>query len=294
MKTKLFSLITFKFILIHTISLHIWAGTVTKVSDEKIIVDFNGESVPVINDKVVILDQSTHKEVGTIVILKTKDSRALGKLVNGSAKPGDATDVVSKVKKEEDRIPAEQSSREALESVPSGRRRKKISRKSFSFGAGADFVYTYVNLKSTGSSGSLDGNGFGLSGYIDYSLNPSWVLQGRVGWHPFNMQSTAQSQTIPTITTTYLAMGGIARYAFNSIASEGLWMGGGLEYFLNMSSNVSPKTNELGFVASTGYNMKLSLNYFTLKGDFIMFQPKNSSGVSFQAMQFILGGIYFF
>lgn len=271
------------------------AGTVTKISEDKVVVDFSGETIPKISDKVVILDQSSHQEVGVISIIKTKDSRALGKLVHGTAKPGDATDLMAKSKHDDARIPADQGSeRNNFESIPSGRKRKRIVRKSMYYGVGADFVYTYVTLKTSGNSGSLDGNGFGLSGVIDYSINPNWILQGRVGWHPFNMQSTADSPTVTSIKSTYLALGAIARYSFDNSINNGIWLGGGLNYLIPMSSNVSPKTNEITFVASAGYNMKLGLNYFTIKGDYLMFQPKSSSGVSYQSSQFVLGGIYFF
>lgn len=281
-------------------SLYVNAGTVTKFTDGKVIIDFNGESIPSPNDKVVILDQSTHNEIGLVQIIKTKDSRALGKILKGSARPGDATDIIAGKNREEERNPADEGSVDPL--ISSKQKRKKVRSKSaLRYGLGAHIVYTTVNIKSTNSSGALDGNGFGFNASIDYSLTPTWMLLGSLGLHPYNMNSGPQSASVSSNTTTYLASEGIVRYAFDK-KTDGLWIGGGLGYFMTMSTNASTKTNEMTFLGSAGYNMKLSSSYLAIKGDFVMFQPKtlsvevNNTTVkhSFQAYQFVLGGIYFF
>jgi hypothetical protein len=269
------------------------AGTVTKNSDRKVILDFEGEDVPAPNDRVFVLDQSTHKEIGLVEIIKTKGSRALGKLLKGAAKPGDTTDLAKKAKKQEDRVPADEDTN--VVSEPRTEERRTTSR--MSFGAGADFVYTSIFLKNDVGEGGATGNGFALRGYIDASLGSDWAILGSLGLHPVNAQTSTQSGAVSfeyKNNTNYLAMEGVARYLLDK-RQQGLWIGGGLGYFIPMSSNIDPKpSSELALVGSAGFNVKVSRRYFSLKGDFVMFTPKSESGTSAQGMQFILGGAYFF
>jgi len=280
------SLISLPIISLSTIAI---AGTVTKTSENKIILEFNNEPVPELNAKVIILDQESHKEIGFVEIVKIKDTRALGILKKGSAKPGDTADIASNNNLKDPRVPAKVNTNEFVES--NRKEKRKVSR--MSYGVGAELVNTQMMLKSSSNSGTLDGNGFGLRGALEYSLTRNWIIFGSLGLHPLVMTSTASEVT--SINTNYLGTEGIVRYSFSGKRSEGLWIGGGAGYYMTMSSNVTPKPkSDFVVIGSAGYNIKLSSNYFSLKGDFVMFPSKKSNGYTYQAYQFVIGGVYFF
>jgi hypothetical protein len=263
------------------------AGTVTKTSENKIVLEFNNEPVPSVKSKVIILDQESHKEIGFVEIVKVKETRALGLLKKGSAKPGDTADISISSHKDY-REPAKENTSEILD--PSRNERKRVSR--ISYGVGAELVNTQIMLKTTDNSGTLDGNGFGLRGVMEYSFSPSWILFGSLGLHPLVMASNVAD--VSSINTNYLATEGIVRYAFEK-RSEGLWIGGGAGYYLTMSSNIKPKpANEFVFIGSAGYNIKLSNTYFSLKGDLVWFSSKKSGNFTYQPYQYVVGGVYFF
>lgn len=264
------------------------AGTVTKISEKRVIVEFNNGSLPPLKAKVVILDQETHKEIGYIEIVRVKDTRALGVLKEGSAKPGDTADIAASSAMDDRREPAKANSNAA----PPNNRKEKKRGSRLVYGAGAGFVNTQMMIKTANNSGSLAGNGFALKGAVEYSLTPTWIIFGSIGLHPLVMDSG--DSNVNSINTNYLGTEGIARYAFGK-RNEGLWVGGGAGYYLTMSSNLTPKpTNEFGIIGSAGYNIKLSSSYFSLKGDFILLQSKKIDGYTYQPYQFAIGGVYFF
>jgi hypothetical protein len=264
------------------------AGTVTKKSDKGVIIDFADEEVPAPNDRVFILDQNTHKEVGLVKIIKTKNSRALGKLLKGKANPGDKTDLApADPESDENREPAEETNM-----VQTTTRNSKNHISRISYGIGADYVYTYVYLKTELGEGSVSGSGFGLRGAIDAPLSADYALFSSVSLHPLTFSDEANG--VPTTTTTYMALDVIGRYIFDK-RHEGIWLGGGLGYYLPISSDIKPKpTSEITLIGCAGFNLRLSRDYLTLKTDFVMYPNKNSNGQSTQAFQFVLGGVYFF
>lgn len=264
------------------------AGTVTKASGKKIILEFNNEPMPPLKSKVMILDQDSHKEIGFVEIVKTQDKRALGLLKKGAAKPGDTADIVVSNGQNDYREPAKDNSNESF----ANQKNKRRAKSRISYGVGTEFINTQMMLKSSNNSGTLDGNGFGVRGAAEYSFTPEWILLASLGLHPLNMTST--SSEVSSISTNYLGAEGIVRYAFDK-RTEGIWLGGGAGYYLTMSSNLSPKpANDFVIIASTGYNIRLARNYFSLKGDFVMFPSKKFNGYTYQAYQFVIGGVYFF
>lgn len=265
------------------------AGTVTKASGKKIILEFNNEPMPPLKSKVTILDQDSHKEIGYVEIVKTKDQRALGILKKGAAKPGDTADIAVSNVLDDHREPAKVNSNEYLANQ---KEKKKRTGSRLSYGVGTEFVNTQMMLKSSKNSGTLDGNGFGVRGAVEYAFTREWILLTSVGLHPLNMTST--STEVSSISTNYLGTEGIVRYAFDK-RTEGIWIGGGAGYYLTMSSNLSPKpASDFVIIASAGYNVRLAHNYFALKGDFVMFPSKSFNGYTYQAYQFVIGGVYFF
>lgn len=294
MKTLPFFL--FNISLVGSISLSIssWAGTVTKnTDDKKIILDFEGETVPSANDQIYVLDQNTHKEIGLVKIVKVKGARALGKLLKGKAKPGDTTDLAlsKKSENEEDREPADDST---MNHATGKNKRGKHSASRISYGVGGDFVYTSMYIKNDIGEGAVSGNGFGIKGAMDIPITPDWLVFSSLGIHPLNVTSTTSGYTM-NLSINYLAIEGIFRYVLEK-RQEGLWLGGGLGYYIPMSSNVEgtkPKS-QMTLLGSVGYNMRMSRDYFTLKGDFVVFQSENSGGSTTQTFQVVLGGVYFF
>lgn len=265
------------------------AGTVTKATDKKIILEFNNEPMPPVKSRVMILDQDSHKEIGYVEIIKTKDNRALGLLRKGKAKPGDTADIAISNSLNDHREPAKDNSNDILLNQKDKKRRVGSR---LSYGVGTEFINTQMMIKSSNNSGTLDGNGFGVRAAVEYSFTPEWILFSSLGLHPLNMTSTASE--ISSINTNYLGAEGIVRYAFDK-RTEGLWLGGGAGYYLTMSSNLSPKpVNDFVIIASAGYNIRLSRNYFSLKGDFVMFPSKKFNDYTYQAYQFVIGGVYFF
>jgi len=264
------------------------AGKVTKVQDNKVILDFSNETVPQLNSHVIILDQESHQEVGVIQITKTKDNRVLGLIKKGSAKPGDTGDIAPASSHTNPRVPAKDNSSEIF--LGGNKEKRKVSR--WSYGFGAELINTQMQIKTSGNSGSLTGNGFGIRGVFEYALTSSWITQASLGLHPLVMNS--DDSAIQKINTNFLAVEGIVRYAIDK-KMEGLWIGGGAGYYLVMSSNIKPKpTSDFGFIGSAGYNMKLGKSYFSLKGDFILLSSRKSGDYTMQPYQFAVGGIYFF
>lgn len=267
-----------------------YAGTITKNSDKKIILDFEGETVPAPKDRVYVLDQTTHKEIGLVEIIKVKESRALGELVKGSAKPGDTTDTATTDhKRDEERTPAEVNKKKLMGIS----RNEKTHSSRLSYGGGLDFVYTSMYLKNTTGEGSITGNGFGVRGAIDIPLNSNWLILSSVGLHPLNVTSTTSGFNY-SLSSNYLAFEGVFRYVLDK-RHEGLWMGGGLGFYVPMSTNSTIKaTNDLTLLGSGGYNMRLSRDYLTLKMDVVLFQNKTIGSSTTQTFQLVFGGIYFF
>ncbi len=266
------------------------AGTITKNSDKKVILDFEGETVPAPKDRVYVLDQTTHKEIGLVEIIKVKENRALGELVKGNAKPGDTTDTAPVAQKsDEERKPAEVNKKKLMGST----RNEKPHTSRRSYGVGLDFVYTSMYLKNTTGEGSITGNGFGIRGAVDIPLNSNWLILSSVGLHPLNVTSTTSGFTY-TLSTNYLAFESIYRYVLDK-RHEGLWLGGGLGLYFLMSSNAIPKpSTEVTFLGSGGYNMRLSRDYLTLKMDVVLFRNKTIGSSTTQTFQLVFGGIYFF
>lgn len=265
------------------------AGNVTKVTDKKIILEFNNEPMPPLKSKVMILDQDSHKEIGYVEIIKTKDNRALGHLKKGKAKPGDTADIALSKRLNDHREPAKEGSNDILLDQKD---KKRHAGSRWRYGVGTEFINTQMMIKSSNNSGTLDGNGFGVRAAMEYSFTRDWILFSSLGLHPLNMTSTASE--VKSISTNYLGADGIIRYAFDK-RTEGLWLGGGAGYYLTMSSNLSPKpVNDFVLIASAGYNIRFARNYFSLKGDFVMFPSKKFNGYTYQAYQFVIGGVYFF
>ncbi len=293
MKTLPFFLFSISLVSGITLSRFSFAGTVTKNTDnQKIILDFDGETAPVPEDQIYVLDQNSHKEIGLVKIVKVKGSRALGKLLKGNAKPGDTTDIArTKRKNKEEREPAEESNLVGS-SNRDGNEKNHISR--ISYGVGADFVYTSMYMKNDVGEGAITGNGFGIRGALDYPINRDWLILGSLGLHPLNASSTTSGYPM-NLSINYLALEGVLRYVLDK-RNEGLWIGGGLGYYLPMSSNLegSKPKSQLTLLGSAGYNMRLSRDYFTLKSDFVMFQSEKESGSTTQTFQLVLGGVYFF
>lgn len=264
------------------------SGTVAKSTNRKVIVDFDGETIPEPNSRIYILDQETHKEVGLVEIQKVKGTRALGKILKGRANPGDTTDIAqSRKHREEEREPADESQVTHTISRPKNRT------SYVTYGVGADFIYTSMYLKNSDGDGSVTGNGLGVRAAIEYPMSYNWVLSGSLGLHPLNVTSTTSGYDF-TVATNYLGTEAIARYALDK-RNEGLWLGGGLGYYFPMSSNLSTKPkSELTFIGSVGFNLRLSRDYLMVKSDFIMFQNSTIGDSSTQTFQVTFGGVYFF
>lgn len=264
------------------------AGTVTQNKNDKVIVDFAREDTPAANDRFFILDQETHKEIGIIEILKTKESRALGKLLKGKAKPGDTTDIAKpgRKKTEEDREPAESNVVNTRNRRAGGER---SSGKKSNFGVGLNFVFTSVYIKNSVGDGAVTGSGFGVRGFFDMpfssSSGPGFNLTASAGIHPFNVKSTIAEFSYE-VNGTLLALEGVVRYAFER-RNQGFWIGGGIDLMTPINSTTTEKPkSQTAPVGSGGINFKTGSGFISIRGDFFLL-PSNS-------YQMALGGAYFF
>lgn len=281
------------------ISNPVLAGTVSKSSDNKVIIDFEGESIPNPNDRFYVLDQSSHKEIGIVQIIKIKGSRALAKLLKGKAKPGDSTDVAQSGKKGRAQKQVakntaddsgESDDREPAQSSRSRSSRSERGGGSGSFGVGANFIYTsfYLKMPDGSGEGSISGTSFGFRAAYDMPMSSSFALHFAGGYHT-SAASTAIDGNTYKFQASYLALEGIGRLSLEGRQKEGLWIGGGLGLYSPISydkTSATKPSTEVGLIGSGGYNLRFGREFAAIKGDFIMLKDNT--------FQVVAGGVYFF
>lgn len=248
------------------------------------LIDFQAEAPPIVKSQYHIINPTTQKEIGLVEITQIQGTRAMSKLLEGTAHPGDRTDIAwvaeETAKNQQERIPAESKT------APAAPKKKKTSKKGKAkFGVGANIVYTSLFVKNDIGSGAINGISGGFRVAYDYPATSWLAITALAGLHPQNAKAALADVTLEK-NVNFLALEGLGRFFINK-SNKGFWIGGGLGYYLPLSykGTTKPKS-EMDLIGSMGFNIPFGPTYLSLKGDMIILE--NNS------FQLVGGGVYYF
>jgi RNase P/RNase MRP subunit p29 len=260
------------------------AGTVTNKTANQVLIDFQGESVPSVKSQYHVLDQSTHKEIGLVEVVQVQGTRVMSRILQGTAKPGDRTDVYWKAPSIAKQT---QQGRNPAETIPAKKAlKKKTSKKGKSkFGVGVNIVYTSFYIKNELGSGSISGISGGFRVAYDIPATKWLAFTTLVGFHPQSAKAALAEVNLEK-NASYLALEGLGRIIVDK-SNRGFWIGGGVGYYMPIAYKGATKPNsEVDLLGSMGFNIPFGKNYLSLKGDLILLE--NNS------YQMVGGGVYYF
>lgn len=186
-------------------------------------------------------------------ILQVKGPRAIGQVVRGSARTNMMFQPLTGEKKKDDL--------------------------KFGFLGGISMNTMTINLSSTNTL-KLQGTGFGLMGFFDYTLLPDFTFRGMGGYESF--KASASTSTCPSgtcsVNLNYLSGHGYAQYDVAKFAGGSrFWIaiGAGILFSASASSEIintdSMKTNQI-FILGTGADYRLSdTTYLPVQLDYFLY-----------------------
>lgn len=156
---------------------------------------------------------------------------------------------------------------------------KKNDNTKFGFLGGLSMNTMTIQLSSTNTL-KLQGTGFSLMGFVDYSFLSDFTLRGLAGYETF--KASAASTTCPSgtcsVNLNYLSAQGFAQYdvaKFYGGSRYWLGVGAGVLFAASASSEIintdTMKTNQI-FILGTGFDYRMSdTTYLPIQLDYFLY-----------------------
>lgn len=245
------------------------AHEVTKVKGKKVLIMIEDGAMK--KGMLFYTLTSTGKKKGIIKILKVKNSRAIGKLMKGKAKPGYTLLVRKKKSKTAKKGKKKRGKR--------GKKSRASEQKTASmyWGGMLGFAQNTMSVKFPNDAGTADLSGSGMSakGLFDFALFSSLWFRGLVGAETFDVKGTAtqascNSSTDCKVTLTYLTADLWGRFIFSK-GSFRPWGGAGFLLLFPMTKDVTA-LDEKSVTNTSNFALGLGFDWYIGKSSFIPFQ----------------------
>lgn len=257
--------------------------------------------VSIKNDRTLLDLEGEEVNVGDKLGARNPDGKPKALLEIKQIKQGKAIAAIVKGKLQQDYSVAKISQTEKAKSPADGD--SKLNSKSKSaWGFTAGYAMNSMTIKpSGGSSISLAGSSFNLSGFYQMHLDGGFSTRFLSGYETLQASGTSAAATCTgssdcKVEVSYLGLEALIRYSFVSNSSVDLWAGAGLGFLfaIGKSSNVLDTgkiTTNQSIVGTLGLDYHMSRNNFIpIQLDYALF-PDNSTS---SANQIILRAGYGF
>lgn len=225
------------FSLVFLVSAFSYSQTVLNIKNGKVLLDLG--ALEVNSGDRVITSNSEGKKKSLLQIRQIKNGKATAEIVKGVPETGHTFDIFKGAPKRPRKVVQE----EVDYSRASGR-----NRGSYGFtGALAMNSMKISNLtrNETSYSFEMTGTNFGVGGFYDYTLNPSWLVRAHGTLEMFDVKSTKNGcgtvADLPECTVKFTQLGtyGTFNYLFSPEPMR-VWagVGGGLFIYLSKDASV--------------------------------------------------------
>jgi hypothetical protein len=249
------------FILTSLISAFAFAGTVSQVKGNKMIIQLEGET-PEIGTEYFIIN-SAGKKIGLVSIKQIKGTKALAELSKGQANAGDTIQSRSGGNSS-----AAQASAETETSSSSGKRVRRGKHRAGALLGYAMNTFSLTVQDKTNASlredVTMKDNTFNAKGFYDYDLTPALTIRAAAGYETFAAKGTTQqaicdnaASTSCEVNYSYLGLEGSLHWNFINGATRA-WIGGGYSFLLAMS-----KQNNIPNLTDSSTNQMLLVSVGT-------------------------------
>lgn len=193
------------------------AGTVTQVKNEKVLIDFAGET-PNVGEKYFLLENT--KKVGIVELIQVKNQKAIGKLTKGKSAVGFQTALGAKAKQPTTESDPAQVTEDVNSFLRFDRMKYSVQMKLFLNKISTkqrDNAQPFPHEETV----TMNGTNFGVFGTLELPLFDPLQALGFAGIEMLDVVGSAQynscdskSSTNCDMKITYITVGGIARYDF--------------------------------------------------------------------------------
>jgi hypothetical protein len=313
------------------------AGRITKVRGRQAVVQMSGDEFLRLRQRIVLANPNTGDRIGILEITRKKGNRALGNIIKGRARVGALTSPLrgqGELEEEynepssnladnnfddsfgKDDFSADSNSQSDQErelasidddatnpfetsgNIVADPTPKHTNRGLWGFGLGIS--PTTIKVQEGTYRNHLKGNNFLVKINYDKPLRRLVSVLLGAGTLPISGSEPDTLLGTAKMEVNYLSFEGNLRLNFSGKASEGLWVGGGLNYLKSTSpgsSNVvdpSSMGDRVLYQISAGYNSGMSAEYLMYRADILMHPSSTSSRNSVNISQTIFSAVYFF
>jgi len=270
-------------------SFNVDAAVLTQVKGDQVLIDLQGDSSYTEGGRYLVMVGDKKKAV--VEISKVKGSKALGKVLKGTAQvqgtlaplPGAAAS-----------SGGSSSGGSAKRMAHSSRHRRGSSSSSMSYGVLGGYGITSQTVAVTKSgvseSVAMNGNSMSLKGFVDLPISGDLGVLGRVGFENFGVTGNSPSLGAVETKILYLSADLLLRYnLMDGNFRPFPLLGMGLHYPLSKSSGVLDvqriSATTIFFVGG-GFNYSLSNTmYLHATGEYGIFPPSNDVKTSLIAIR---------
>lgn len=315
------------------------AGEVSKIQGNKVVIQLSDDEYVRLRQRLAISHPDTGAKIGLIEIIRKRGKKAVGKLVRGRARIGGLTDPArgplelsddsennrddSRLSRQDDGYDSEGSPYENPRSQRNPRSRAPASaddgtdnpfnhtdevdfpeppttKRMALWGFGIGISPTTIKINDGNTSNTLKGYNFIARVAYDRPLKKNFGLLLGVGLLPIGGTQADDDLGVAKMEANYLTFEGNLRLNLTGKSSDGLWVGGGINYLRatsSPSSNVvdpSSMGSRMLFQINGGWNTSMGSEYIMYRADMLMHPSSSSSLRAVNVTQYVLSATYFF